>query len=133
MHDPGVTRRNTAGCQPFLQIGSVGSFLPVQMLASGTRFPSPHIEAISGKFPSEPMMTIRCGNQAEANHVSASIKLSPRPQSKNGRVFSQGEEDGFENKAEKRCDTLSLHNQPGGHQSPARLPPRQSDVLVTTN
>ena len=55
------------------------------------------------------IMTIRCGNQAEANHVSASIKLSSRPQSKNGRVFSQGEEDGFENKAEKRCDTAALY------------------------
>ena len=72
------------------------------MLASGTRFPSPHIEAISGNFPSELMMTIRCGNQAEANHVSASIKLSPRSPSKNERTFNKGEKDGFENKAEKR-------------------------------
>ena len=40
----------------------------------------------------------------ETNWISFPINSSERSQSKNASVFSEGENEGFENKVEKRCD-----------------------------
>ena len=57
-------------------------------------------------------MTTRC-NQAEvvflrseANRVSASIISSERSQFKNASVFSAGDDEGLDNRVERRCKTL---------------------------
>jgi hypothetical protein len=56
-------------------------------------------------------MTTRCNHaevvflRLEENRANSSIKPSSRSQSKNARAFNEGEEDGFENKAERRCET----------------------------
>lgn len=63
-----------------------------------------------GKFPRELTMTMR-RNQAEVvflrletNWISLPINSSERSQSKNASVFSEGENEGLENKVEKRRD-----------------------------
>ena len=42
------------------------------------------------------------------NRNSSSMKPSERSQLKNARVFSEGNNAGFENKVERRCDTLDF-------------------------
>ena len=45
----------------------------------------------------------------EANRVSSSMKPSAIIQSRNVRAFNEGEDDGFENKAERRYDKSVSH------------------------
>ena len=44
--------------------------------------------------------------RSEANRLNSFMKSSGRSQFRNTRVFSEGEDDGFENKAEKKRDML---------------------------
>ena len=70
------------------------------------------MEARLGCFPFELTKTARYNRadavflRLKANCVNSSMKSSVISQSRNARVFSEGEEDGFENKMEKRCATL---------------------------
>jgi len=91
---------------------SFGNSLPIRASTTGTFFPSVSMEAMLGNFPFGLMMTTRCNLaevvllRSEANSVNSSMKSSVRLQSRNARVLSEGEEDGFENRMEKKCDTL---------------------------
>ena len=70
------------------------------------------MEETLGSSPFEFTMTTRCNCAeavflwSEANCFNSSMKSSVGLQSKNARVLSEGEEDGFEKMIEKRCDTL---------------------------
>ena len=93
-----------------LQVRPVGGSLPIETLTIGTCSPSASIEEMVGKFPRELTMTMR-RNQAEVvflrletNWISLPINSSERSQSKNASVFSEGENEGLENKVEKRRD-----------------------------
>jgi len=45
----------------------------------------------------------------EANCVNSSINSSERSQSKKARVFSEGEDEGFDSRAERTYDVLMSH------------------------
>jgi len=93
-------------------VKSFGNSLLIRTSTTGTCFPSASIDAKPGSFPFELTITTRCNRaevvflRLEAKRISSSMKSSVRLQSKNARVFSEGGEDGFENRTEKRYDTL---------------------------
>ena len=102
-------REISACCQTLLH-RSAGSSTPVRTPTTGTRSSSPRIDAMSGSIPPRWVMTTR-SNQADAvflrskaNCVSSFINSSVRTQSTNARIFSVGEAEGFNNKAERRSD-----------------------------
>ena len=80
------------------------------------RFLSASMEVTLGNFPCELVITTQCNRAevvslcSEVYRVNSSMKSSVRSQSKNARVFSEGEEDGFENRMENRCDKLVLQS-----------------------
>ena len=74
------------------------------------------MQANLGRIPFELTMTTRYSHaeavflRLKANCVSSFIKSSSRSQSKNAIVFNRGEEGGFENKVENRCDRVTSHS-----------------------
>ena len=79
---------------------------------TGTYFPSSWIEETLGNVPSELTITTRCSGaevvpfRSEAYRFSSFMKSSSRSQFKKASVLSEGGEEGFENRAERRWDIL---------------------------
>ena len=99
-----------------LHVRSAGSFVPNRTLTIGTCVLSSRIEVPVGKFPPWPTITTRYTRaevvflRSAANCVSCSIKSLVIMQSKNARVFSEDEDEGFESKGERRYDKSVSHS-----------------------
>ena len=83
---------------------------PLRVSTIGTSFLSSHIESALGNLPSKLMITTQCNPsesvsfREESNRTNPPTNPSVISRFRNEMVASEGGDEGFENKAERRCD-----------------------------